>query len=124
MAEHPMGDAQVAALVGKAVAFAPGFAGAVLSLAFVEQLTIRGRIVAVLVGLASAMFLAPGLVDAVDLIWPGQIPATVARMVQFLVSISAMGVLPPLLGWLKKVAGDPLSLLKVRFGPAASGEGA
>lgn len=119
MADNPMGEPQVAALIGKAVAFAPGFAGAVLSLAFLEKLTIRGRVVAVMVGLASAMFMAPGIVDFIDLAWPGQIPATFARMIQFLVSISAMGFLPQLLGWLKKIAGDPLSLLKVRFGPSA-----
>ncbi len=123
MSENHLSEPQVAALIGKAMAFAPGFAGAVLSLAFVESLTRRGRVVAVLVGLGAAGFIAPGLASALDLAWPGNLPAPVERMVMFLTALCAMGVLPPLLGWAKRVAGDPLSLLKVRIGPA-SGEGA
>lgn len=121
MAEHPMGEPQVAVLIAKAWALAPGFAGAVLSLAFVEALTVRGRIVAVAVGLAAALFLAPAIAVGLDLVWPGTLPAAVDRAVLFLTAISAMGVLPPLLGWLKRVAGDPLSLLKVRVGPVGGG---
>ena len=121
MAENPMGEPQLAAFVAKAVAFAPGFAGAVLSLAFVENLTVRGRVVAVLVGLAAALFLAPAIAAGLGLIWPGALPAEVDRAVLFLTAISAMGVLPPLLGWLRRLAGDPLSLLKVRVGPVSEG---
>lgn len=123
MAENPVGEPQLAALIAKAVAFAPGFAGAVLSLAFVEALTVRGRVVAVATGLTAAAFIAPGLVALVDLVWPGDMPKEAAAAISCLTGVSAIGVLPPLLGWLKRVAGDPLSLLKVRLGPAG-GEGA
>lgn len=118
MADNPMGEPFVVAAFTKLGSVLPGFAGAVLSLAFVEALTARGRVVAVVVGLCAAMWVAPGLADAVDLAWPGVMPATVRSAIQFLVGLCAMGCLPPLLAWLKKVAGDPLSLLKVRFGPA------
>lgn len=122
MADNSLGEPQLAALVAKAWALAPGVAGAVLSLAFVEALTVRGRILAVAVGLAAAMFLAPALAAGLDLVWPGDLPDVVARGVLFLTALCAMGTLPPLLGWLKRVAGDPLSLLKVRVGPVG-GEG-
>lgn len=123
MADHPMGEPQIAVLIAKAVAFAPGFAGAVLSLAFVEALTVRGRIVAVATGIVSAAFIAPFLVDLADLIWPGPIPQSASAAISCMTGVAAIGILPPFLGWLKRLAGDPLSLLKVRFGPAG-GEGA
>ena len=107
----------LAAAAAKLLTFAPGFAGAVLSLAFVEALTARGRVVAVLVGLASAAFISPALADGADLFWPGAMPESVRSMIQFVIALCAMGCIPPLLGWLRKIAGDPLSLLKVRFGP-------
>lgn len=122
MAENSFGEPQMAALAAKAWALAPGFAGAVLSLAFVEALTVKGRVLAVLVGLLSAIFLAPAIAAGLDLVWPGPLPEVVARGVLFLTALCAMGTLPPLLGSLKRVAGDPLSLLKVRVGPVG-GEG-
>lgn len=117
MAENQLSEPAVAAAVAKAAAFAPGFAGAVLSLAFVEDLTRRGRAVAVVVGLVSAMFLAPAVCEILDLFWPGEgIPGAIRSAVLFLTGLCAMGCLPKLLGWLQKIAGDPLSLLKVRGG--------
>lgn len=119
MGGEPQAAADVVSLVAKAIPYAPGFAGAVLSLAFVENLTIRGRIVAVAVGLGTAMYLGPALAAVADLVWPGEMPIRVQRGIEFLTALSAMGCLPPLLAWIKRVAGDPLSLLKVRIGPPA-----
>lgn len=118
MADAPLNEPAIASALAKLAAFAPGFAGAVLSLAFVETLTIRGRIVAVLVGLLSAMFLAPAICSLLDLFWPGDLPMTVTNAILFLTGLCAMGCLPKLLSWLEKLAGDPLSLLKVKVGPA------
>lgn len=118
MADSPLTEPALASALAKVAAFAPGFAGAVLSLAFVETLTIRGRIVAVLVGLLSAMFLAPAICSLLDLFWPGDLPGTVSKAILFLTGLCAMGCLPKLLRWLEKLAGDPLSLLKVKVGPA------
>lgn len=121
MADQLPTEPWVAAVVAKLTGFLPGFAGAVLSLAFVEALTVRGRVVAVIVGLAAAVWLGPALADLADLVWPGAMPQTVWSGIQFLTGLCAMGCLPKLLGWLKAIAGDPLSLLKVRIGPTAGG---
>ena len=116
MADHLPGQPEAAALFSKAAAFLPGFAGSVLSLAFVEALTVRGRVLAVVVGLCAVVWIAPALSAGLDLVWPGEMPREVRSAVQFLTGLCAMGCLPPLLGWLRRVAGDPLSLLKVRIG--------
>lgn len=47
MADNPMGEPVVVAAFTKLGSVLPGFAGAVLSLAFVEALTARGRVMAV-----------------------------------------------------------------------------
>lgn len=122
MADNP-GEPQIAAALKALAPYAPGFAGAVLSLAFVEQLTLRGKAVCVAVGLASAMFAAPALSDLADLVWPGAMPRSVRSGIEFIVALCAMGCLPPLLAWLRKVAGDPFSLLKVRIGPFSAPAG-
>lgn len=116
-------DPGIAAAVAKAAAFAPGFAGAVVSLAFVGQLTARGRILAVGVGFISAAFMGPGLAALADLAWPGVLPEEVRGTIIFFVGLCAMGCLPKLLEWAKRKAGDPLSLMKPG-GPPDSGAAA
>lgn len=100
--------------------YVPGFAGAVLALAFLEKLTPRGRILAVLVGLASASFLGPALSALADLFWPAAMPASVDGAIKFLTGLLGMGCLPPFLTWTRKVAGDPLNLLKIQIGPGSA----
>ncbi len=116
MADHPPGP-QAAALLKVLAPYVPGFAGAVLALAFLEKLTPRGRIVAVVVGLASASFLGPALSAVADLFWPGEMPGEVDGAIKFLAGLCGMGCLPPLLGWLRRVAGDPFNLLRISIGP-------
>lgn len=99
--------------------YVPGFAGAVLALAFLDKLTPRGRVLAVVVGLASAAFLGPALSAVADLFWPGAMPAEVDGAIKFLAGLLGMGCLPPFLRWTRKVAGDPLNLLKIQIGPGA-----
>lgn len=118
MAEQLPGEPAVAAILSKAASFLPGFAGSVLSLAFVEALTLRGRVLAVIVGLCAVVWLSPAIAAGTDLVWPGAMPPEVRSAIQFLTGLCAMGCLPQLLAWLRRVAGDPLSLLKVRVGPA------
>jgi len=118
LADNLPAEPQLAAAVAKLATFAPGFAGAVLSLAFVEALSRRGRVLAVVVGCLSAMFLAPALSEIADLFWPGTLPPAVRAAILFLTGLCAMGCLPQLLRWLQRVAGDPLSLLKVGAGRA------
>lgn len=116
-------DPGLTASLAKLATIAPGFAGAVVSLAFVERLTARGRVLTVLVGLATAAFVAPALSEGADLIWPGAMPAAVSGCIMFLTGLCAMGCIPPLLGWAKRKAGDPLSLMKTG-GPQGSGDAA
>lgn len=97
--------------------YVPGFAGAVLALAFLERLTPRGRVLAVAVGLAAASFLGPALSALADLFWPGAMPREVDGAIKFLTGLVGMGCLPPFLAWTRKVAGDPLNLLKIQIGP-------
>lgn len=104
--------------------YLPGIAGAVLALAFLEKLTPRGRIVAVAVGLAAASFLGPALSAIADLFWPGALPGSVDGGIKFLVGLLGMGCLPPFLGWMRRVAGDPLNLLKIQIGPGGVTAGA
>lgn len=119
MADHPP-EPFVAGL--KIVApYVPGFAGAVLALAFLEKLTPRGRVIAVGVGLSAAAFLGPALSALADLFWPGVMPREVDGAIKFLTGLLGMGCLPPFLGWMRKVAGDPLNLLKIQIGPGGSG---
>lgn len=123
MAEHSP-EPQVLAGLKVIIPYLPGFAGAVLALAFLEKLTARGRIVAVAVGLASASFLGPALSALADLFWPGVMPASVDGAIKFLAGLLGMGCLPPFLGWMRKVAGDPLNLLKIQIGPGGASMGA
>lgn len=115
MADHPV-EPHLAAWLKVLAPYVPGFAGAVMALAFLERLTARGRMVAVVVGLGAASFLGPALGDLVDLFWPGTMPKSIGGAVMFLTGLGAMGVLPPFLGWLKRVAGDPLNLLRLPLG--------
>jgi len=116
MADNIGGEPQLAALIAKAATFAPGFAGAVLSLAFIDKLTVRGRVLTVIVGLCCAVWIAPAAADLADLFWPGAMPPSVRNAIQFLTALVGMGAIPPFLDFVKRFAGDPLGLLKVRFG--------
>lgn len=116
MADQPV-EPHLAAWLKLAAPYVPGFAGAVLALAFLEKLTPRGRMIAVAVGLGAASFLGPALGDLADLFWPGAIPGNIRGAITFLTGLSAMSALPSLLGWIKRVAGDPLKLLRVQIGP-------
>lgn len=115
MADTP-GEPHLLAVLSKLAPLAPGVAGAVLSMAFGEKLTVRGKGLSVCIGLACALWLAPALMALLSAIWPwGKIPVEMAQAVTFLTGLFGMVVLAGLAPWLGKVAGDPLSLLKVRI---------
>lgn len=106
-------DLAASAKAGPLVA---SIAGAVVSLAFLEKLTVRGRIAAVGVGFATAVFVAPIMAAWVAHHWPWLGP--VENGVHFMVSLCAMGTLPAMLKTIRAIAGGDLSivsaLLKVR----------
>lgn len=92
--------------------YLPGFVGAVIGLRFVEQLSMRGRMTAVAVGLAAAVYMGPFLGHVLGhLFWRALPPEQVMTGVQFLTGLCAMSALPPFLKWISHVAGDPTVLL-------------
>lgn len=82
-------------------------AGAVISLSFIDKLTLRGRVIALFQGFLTAVFLAPMISSGVAHAAP--VLAHVEMGVHFLVSLSAMAVLPPFLEWARQKARDPFA---------------
>lgn len=87
-----------------------GGAGAIVSLAFLDKLTPKGRVVAFFVGLLTAMFLGPALVEL--MLGKDAIYSNYGAAIIFLVGLSALGSIPILLVRIRKWVGDPLSLLR------------
>lgn len=118
MAEHA--EPAIVAALTKLAPMVPGFAGAVVSLAFIKHATPWQRVVAVGVGLTFAIAVGPALAAAVDaFLWPGVMPVVVHNAIQFLTGLCALGSVPPFMDFLKRTAGDPLSV----FRPRTGGEG-
>ncbi|MCZ8195000.1 hypothetical protein [Brevundimonas sp.] len=82
-------------------------AGAILSLSFIDRLTLRGRAVAVAQGFLTAVFVAPMVTTGVAHAAP--FLGHVEMGVHFLLSLSSMAVLPPLLEYMRKRAADPFA---------------
>ena len=102
--------------------YAPGFAGAVFSMAFGENLTIRGKLLSAAGGLASAWIIGPFLCDVAALWWPGAVvPTSVTNLIGFSSGIFGMVVLTGTAQALAKYSRDPLSLVRVKIGPVEIG---
>lgn len=107
-------------LAAKAIAIlwpiAPALAGALVSVAIAPPMTVRGHFIAVFVGLASAIFIAPALIDTAKMWWD-VLPISFERAIVFIVGATAMGGLPLFVKWMHGFWGDPLGMLaKVRNG--------
>jgi hypothetical protein len=96
-------------LLERAWPFLAAAAGSFTSVAFLKPLTWAGRIVAWAIGLLAAIFIAPALVDW----WFPKQAATSpwVALTYYIVSVSAMTVIPPFLKWAADKAGNPLSWL-------------
>lgn len=115
MADHA--EPAIVAALTKLAPMAPGFAGAVVSLAFLKDATPWQRVVAVAVGLTVAVAVGPAIAAGVDaFLWPGAMPALVDRAIQFMTGLCAIGTVPPFMDFLKRTAGDPLSVIRPRSG--------
>lgn len=118
------GDPQLIAVLGKLTPYAPGVAGAVLSLAFGEKLTVRGKALSVVGGLACALWLAPAIVAGLGAVWPwGKLPGEFVSAFAFLTGLFGMIVLAGLAQAAAKYAGDPLKLIKFEVGGLRIGGG-
>lgn len=120
--QPPGGPAGFADLIKILAPYAPGFAGAVFSMAFGEKLTLRGKVLSALVGLASAWWIAPFLCAVLDLWWPGAgLPIEAPPLIGFSCGVFGMIVLAGLAQALAKYSKDPLSLVRIQFGGASIG---
>jgi dolichol kinase len=110
MPDTPPPDLQAALALAAAKAgpLIASLAGAVVSLSFLKELTIRGRLAAVVSGTLIAAFIGPAVTDT----WMAWATPSVVRCVHFLLGVGGLGAMPFFLGWMKRVAGDPLSLVK------------
>ena len=128
MADNTGSDPQLLALLGKVAPMTPGVAGAVLSLAFGEKLTLRGKLLSVIIGLASALWIAPAILAVAGALWPwGKFPGELGNAVTFLTGLLGMIALAGFAQAVGKYAGDPLKLIKFEVGGlrigGAQGEG-
>jgi hypothetical protein len=97
------------ALLAKLAPYAASVAGAIVSLAFIERLTVRGRCLAFFVGLSTSIFLGPALAYW---FFGEEAPPKLETAVLFITGVCAMGGLPIALKRLETIIGDPWSLLK------------
>lgn len=118
------GDPHLVAVLSKLAPMTPGVAGAVLSLAFGEKLTVRGKAMSVLGGLASALWIAPAVVAVLSALWPwGKFPAELGNAISFLTGLLGMIALAGFAQAVGKYAGDPLRLIKFEMGGLRIGGG-
>ncbi|MET3665890.1 hypothetical protein [Caulobacter sp. 1776] len=111
------GDPHLVAVLSKLAPMTPGVAGAVLSLAFGEKLTIKGKAFSVVGGFLSALWIAPALVAGVASVWPwGKLPGEFGSAFSFLTGLFGMIALAGLAQAVAKYAGDPLKLIKFEVG--------
>ena len=73
MADNPMGEPQMAAVLGKIAAYGPGVGGAILSMTWGEKLTVREKLIGVAVCLAMAFWVAPGFLVFLGHWWPQEV---------------------------------------------------
>lgn len=122
MAETPSPAGPLSDLVRAVAPYTPVFGGAVLSMAFGERLTIRGKLLSAGAGVAAALFIAPFICDVINLFWPGDaLPTSVTALVGFTCGAFGMIVLAGLAQALAKYSRDPLALVRVRLGPVEIG---
>ncbi|MGQ2989530.1 MAG: hypothetical protein ACT6RD_11845 [Brevundimonas sp.] len=117
MADTPQPHGGASELLRHLAPYAPVFGGAVLSMAFGERLTIRGKLLSAGVGLAAAMWVAPFLVDIARLLWRwGDLPISAVAVIGFACGAFGMILLSGLAQALAKYSRDPLKLVRIQIG--------
>ncbi len=90
----------------KYAALIAGMAGAVISLRFIDDLSVFGRVLAVLTGALTAGYLSPAAGQWLALSQPTE------NAIAFVLGLTAMNVIPGLLKLSEKFASDPLSFIR------------
>ena len=118
MADTPTPSGALADFVRTVGPYVPGVAGAVLSMAFGEKLTIRGKLLSVAAGVASVLWVAPALVAVAAHLWPfgGGLPVQMIGFVGFVSGTFGMVLLSGLAQALARYSRDPLSLVRIQLG--------
>ncbi|MDZ4052411.1 MAG: hypothetical protein U1A07_19140 [Phenylobacterium sp.] len=116
-----MSDGPEPSLLGvlkQALPYLPGLAGAALSMMFGENLTARGKAMSLAIGVASALFVAPGAAALLRLVWPGGVlPPEMLSFVGFACGLFGMTACAGLMQWVAKWARNPLGMVKFKLGP-------
>lgn len=118
MADTPPPSGALVDLVRVIGPYVPGFAGAVLSMAFGERLTVRGKLLSAAAGFGAALWIAPALVAVAAHLWPGggPLPVQLAAFVGFVSGTFGMVLLSGLAQALARYSRDPLSLVRIQVG--------
>ena len=113
MSEQTPGPNVMAALKA-ALPYLPGLAGAALSMAFGERIGVKGKALSLAVGIATALFVAPGLAALISLMWPTEaVPQEVTSLIGFSCGLFGMTICAGLIEWVPKW----MARLKVKLGP-------
>lgn len=121
MADNP-GEPLLAALLTKLGPYAPGAAGAVLSMGFGANLTLRAKAVSLAIGLSAAKWLSPVMV-ALLAWWAPRLAESAVGLMGFACGFLGMALFSGLAQAIAKYAGDPLRLIKFEAGGLRIGGG-
>ncbi len=117
MADSIVEPGGAAALVKQLAPYAPGIAGAIISMAWGENLTLRGKALAAVVGVCAVLWVAPLLTAVATLAWPwGEFPKAGSEFVGFVTGVFGFVVLSGLAQAFARYASDPLRLVKIHLG--------
>lgn len=92
----------------KHAALVAGAAGAVISLRYIDDLSMVGRVLAVITGTVTAGYGSPAAGQWLDLSQPTE------NAVAFVLGLTAMNLIPGLLKLSDQFASDPLSFIRAR----------
>lgn len=116
MAETPSPSGALAEALRHMAPYLPGFAGAVLSMAVGERLTIRGKLLSAAVGMACVVFIAPTLSEVAALFWPGDsLPTAVVTTIGFVSGLFGMIMLAGFAAAAAKYSRDPFKLIRIQL---------
>lgn len=117
MADAPQPLGGLSDLMREAVHLSPIAAGVVLSLAFGERLTIRGKMASAVAGLIAAFYISPALCDVAALFWPGgDLPTSIVAVIGLACGAFGMIILSGLAQAAARYAKDPLKLVRIQVG--------
>ncbi len=126
MADQSPGDPHVVAALKAFAPYVPGIAGAMLSMAFGERLTLRGKALSVGVGMAAAIFIAPAAHVLAGMFWPGELgelPQQIKNFISFLTGLLGMVFLSGFVEAVAKYSRHPLGLVRFQAGGLTIGGG-